>query len=47
MTDSAITTRDLRKSFKKTEVLRGVDFDVRRGQIFALLGSNGAGKLPP
>ena len=44
MTDSAITTRDLRKSFKKTEVLRGVDFDVRRGQIFALLGSNGAGK---
>ena len=26
------------------EVLRGVDFDVARGSIFALLGSNGAGK---
>jgi len=44
MTDSAITARGLRKSYRKTEVLKGVDFDVRRGQIFALLGSNGAGK---
>ena len=32
------------KSYKKLEVLRGVDFDVARGSIFALLGSNGAGK---
>jgi ABC-2 type transport system ATP-binding protein len=44
MTDSAITTKGLKKSFKNTEVLKGVDFDVRRGEIFALLGSNGAGK---
>ena len=34
----------LEKSYKKLEVLRGVDFDVARGSIFALLGSNGAGK---
>lgn len=34
----------LRKSYRKTEVLRGVDFEVRRGEIFALLGANGAGK---
>jgi ABC-2 type transport system ATP-binding protein len=34
----------LKKSYKSTEVLKGVDLDVRRGQIFALLGSNGAGK---
>jgi ABC-2 type transport system ATP-binding protein len=34
----------LKKSYKKLEVLRGVDFDVARGSIFALLGSNGAGK---
>lgn len=34
----------LEKSFKKTEVLKGVDFEVERGEIFALLGSNGAGK---
>jgi ABC-2 type transport system ATP-binding protein len=44
MTESAIATRGLKKSFRNTEVLRGVDFDVRRGEIFALLGSNGAGK---
>ena len=34
----------LEKSFKELQVLRGVDFDVARGSIFALLGSNGAGK---
>jgi ABC-2 type transport system ATP-binding protein len=36
--------RGLRKSFKEAEVLKGVDFEVKRGEIFALLGSNGAGK---
>ena len=43
-TDAAIHVRGLEKSYKKLEVLRGVDFDVPRGSIFALLGSNGAGK---
>ena len=40
----AIHLQGLEKSYKKLEVLRGVDFDVPRGGIFALLGSNGAGK---
>ncbi len=40
----AIEVKGLRKSFKATEVLKGVDFEVKRGEIFALLGSNGAGK---
>jgi ABC-2 type transport system ATP-binding protein len=40
----AIRVRGLEKSFKKLRVLRGVDFDVARGSIFGLLGSNGAGK---
>jgi ABC-2 type transport system ATP-binding protein len=40
----AIHVKGLQKSYKKLEVLRGVDFDVARGSIFALLGSNGAGK---
>ncbi len=40
----AIRVQGLEKSYKKLEVLRGVDFDVARGSIFALLGSNGAGK---
>ena len=41
---AAIEVRGIVKSFKKLEVLRGVDFEVQRGSIFALLGSNGAGK---
>jgi ABC-2 type transport system ATP-binding protein len=40
----AIRVRGLEKSYKRLHVLRGVDFEVDRGSIFALLGSNGAGK---
>ena len=40
----AIHVRGLEKSYKQLHVLRGVDFDIARGSIFALLGSNGAGK---
>jgi len=39
-----IRVRGLEKSFKRLQVLRGVDFEVARGSVFALLGSNGAGK---
>jgi ABC-2 type transport system ATP-binding protein len=41
---TAIHAQGLKKSYKDLRVLRGVDFDVVRGSIFALLGSNGAGK---
>jgi ABC-2 type transport system ATP-binding protein len=44
MTETAIQVKSLTKSFKTTEVLKGVDFKVGKGSIFALLGSNGAGK---
>lgn len=44
MTENAISVKNLTKSFKETKVLCGVDFEVKRGEIFALLGSNGAGK---
>jgi len=40
----AIHVQGLEKSYKDLHVLHGVDFDVARGSIFALLGSNGAGK---
>jgi len=40
----AISVHALEKSYDELQVLRGVDFDVARGSIFALLGSNGAGK---
>jgi ABC-2 type transport system ATP-binding protein len=39
-----IHVQGLEKSYKQLHVLRGVDFDVARGSIFALLGANGAGK---
>jgi len=49
MTDTVIRVKDLKKSFKNAkigtvEVLKGVDFEIKRSEIFALLGSNGAGK---
>jgi ABC-2 type transport system ATP-binding protein len=40
----AIRLRGIEKSYKDLHVLRGVDFEVAAGSIFALLGSNGAGK---
>jgi ABC-2 type transport system ATP-binding protein len=40
----AIHVQGLEKAYKDLRVLRGVDFDIARGSIFALLGSNGAGK---
>src|SRR5512134_1134725 len=44
MQNQAIQVKGLQKSFKKVHVLKGVDFEVEKGSIFALLGSNGAGK---
>jgi ABC-2 type transport system ATP-binding protein len=40
----AIEVRDLRKSYGDLEAVRGIDFSVRRGEVFGLLGPNGAGK---
>lgn len=42
MSNAAISVKGLKKAFRDKEVLKGVDFEVQRGEIFALLGSNGA-----
>jgi ABC-2 type transport system ATP-binding protein len=42
--EKAIQVKGLQKSYKKLHVLKGIDFEVEKGSIFALLGSNGAGK---
>ncbi|QCR32491.1 ABC transporter ATP-binding protein [Lysinibacillus sp. SGAir0095] len=44
MNNAVISVKGVKKSYKDKEVLKGVDIEVRRGTIFALLGSNGAGK---
>jgi ABC-2 type transport system ATP-binding protein len=44
MQNTAIQVKGLQKSYKELHVLMGVDFEVEKGSIFALLGSNGAGK---
>ncbi|MDQ6914424.1 MAG: ABC transporter ATP-binding protein [Actinomycetota bacterium] len=41
---AAISVRGLRKRYGDVEAVRGIDFDVRRGEVFGLLGPNGAGK---
>jgi ABC-2 type transport system ATP-binding protein len=42
--DAVIVAEDLRKRYKRTEALRGLDLSVRAGAICGLLGPNGAGK---
>jgi ABC-2 type transport system ATP-binding protein len=42
--EPAIRVLNVEKSYKELHVLKGVDLEVARGSIFALLGSNGAGK---
>ena len=44
MQNLTIQVTGLQKSYKQLHVLKGVDFEVEKGSIFAMLGSNGAGK---
>ena len=41
---AAIEVEGLRKAYEGREAVRGIDFQVRRGEVFGLLGPNGAGK---
>jgi len=44
MSEKVIEVSGLQNSYKENHVLKGVSFTIRKGSIFALLGSNGAGK---
>src|SRR5215208_6307178 len=44
VTDLAIQVHDLHKSYADVEAVRGIDLEVKSGEVFALLGPNGAGK---
>ena len=42
--EAAISVRGLQKTYSNYKAVRGIDFDVERGEIVAFLGPNGAGK---
>ena len=44
MTTPALELRDLRKNFGKSEIIRGANLQVPKGERFAIIGPNGAGK---
>ncbi len=44
MSDSLVQARGLAKRFGGFEAVRGIDIDVRAGEVFGFLGPNGAGK---
>jgi ABC-2 type transport system ATP-binding protein len=44
LSETVISVRGLHKSYGDVEAVRGIDLEVRRGEVFAFLGPNGAGK---
>ena len=44
MADIQLSIKDLHKSFGELEILRGIDLDVRKGEVVVLLGPSGCGK---
>ena len=44
MTDNIIEIKKLQKSFGEHDVLKGIDLDVRRGEVVSIIGASGSGK---
>ena len=39
-----LEVRNIKKNFGKTEVLKGIDFDIEKGDVISIIGSSGSGK---
>ena len=42
--EALLKVKDIRKSFGSNEVLKGINMELREGEVIALIGGNGAGK---
>lgn len=45
--DTAIEIKDVSKSYKSVKALRDISFNIRKGELFGLIGPDGAGKTTP
>ena len=41
---SILEVKNINKTFGKTEVLKGIDFTIQKGEVLVILGSSGSGK---
>lgn len=39
-----LEVKNIKKSFGKTEVLKGIDFSIEKGKVLSIIGSSGSGK---
>ena len=46
MTETLIKIENLHKSFGKNEVLKGINLEIKRGEVVVIIGPRGAGNLP-
>ena len=46
MTETLIKIENLHKSFGKNEILKGINLEIKRGEVVVIIGPRGAGNLP-
>ena len=47
MSDVTLSVRHLRKTIGRKEIIKGLNFELKKGEVFGFLGPNGAGKQQP